>query len=68
MADSMRVKCDSSLGEACCQCSEGNATSGGKFNFMRQNGILTRTGFFHELLVIFMFYLFIKVYFIFIRI
>ncbi|WJZ84265.1 hypothetical protein VitviT2T_003876 [Vitis vinifera] len=29
---------------------------------------LTRTGSFHELLVIFMFYLFIKVYFIFIRI
>ncbi|KAL6343518.1 hypothetical protein AAG906_024883 [Vitis piasezkii] len=39
------------MGEACCQCSEGNATSGGKFNFMGQNGILTRTGFFHELLL-----------------
>ncbi|KAJ9698045.1 hypothetical protein PVL29_007246 [Vitis rotundifolia] len=36
----MRVKWDSSLGEACCQCSEGNATSGGKFDFMGQNGIL----------------------------
>ena len=35
-----RVKWDSPLGEACCQCSEGNATSGGKFNFMGQNGIL----------------------------
>ena len=36
----MRVKWDSSLGEACCQYSEGNATNGGKFNFMGQNGIL----------------------------